>query len=152
MDWSGSRVVYLTFILLRFHYVFQSHHEPPPFPQLSLWTLNFCCVARRNCDKAICTKNSTLAKVQVCIFDPRGRKTKRKPQKKMTSKARWHGGVQSLEKSFTIFYLSTPKKKHGFTCTLAQKLYRPQKNNILVFDSTPPKRKKKRFEPCMPII
>ena len=148
MDWSGSRVVYLTFIYLTStmcSLFFQSHHEPPPFPQLSLWTLNFCCVAGRNCDKAIRTKNSTLAKVQVCIFDPRGKKKTRKPQKKKTSKARWHGGFQSLEKSFTIFYLSTPKKKKTWIHLhfSSKTIYRPQKKQHLGFWLHPPPKEKK---------
>ena len=53
-------------------------------------------------------------------------------------------GGSKAWKSIHDFFTSQlkKKKKHGFTCTLAQKLYRPQKNNILVFDSTPPKEKK----------
>ena len=122
----------------------KSHHEPPPFPQLSLWTLYFCCVARRNCNKAICTKNSTLAKVQVCIFDPRGKKKRKPPPKKKWLLRPGGMGGSKAWRSHSRFFTSQKKNKHGFTCTLAQKLYRPQKNKILVFDSTPPPKRKKK--------
>ena len=45
-----DKVVYPT----SFQDVFQAHHEPPQLfphlsiPQLSLWTLYFCCIAGRN--------------------------------------------------------------------------------------------------------
>ena len=53
------------------------------------------------------------------------------------------GGSKAWRSHSRFFTSQLQKKKPGFTCTLAQKLYRPQKNNILVFDSTPPPKEKK---------